>query len=312
VRMSRVCAGPMSQELESATQALHHASDPTLQAQLLRFSKRRLRPTIGGPVDVHAEIEHEVRLRLIEEDLVAACRSEIAQRAAQAPTRPEAFLAWFVGLREDGPGQGDPLFPWLASHATMSQVRWFLTQEVAGEAGFDDLVALTQVQMPTQAKLELARNYWDEMGRGAEIGMHGPMLARLAKSLELAVANEEIVPESLALGNLLVAFAWNRRYAYHSIGALGAVELTSPDRSRLVNEALRRLRVPAHDRQYFALHATLDVQHSLAWNKEILLPLISDHPECAVAIAEGALMRLRAGERCFRRYRRDLGVPEPT
>src|SRR5579863_4892250 len=100
----------MSQDLGSAPQALHHASDPTLQAQLLRFSKWRLRPTIG-PVDVHAEIEHEVRLRLVEEDLVAACRSEIAQRAAQAPTRPEAFLAWFVGLREDGPGQGDPLFP---------------------------------------------------------------------------------------------------------------------------------------------------------------------------------------------------------
>ena len=48
----------------------------------------------------------------------------------------------------------------------MDQMRWFLTQEVAGEAGFDDLAALTQVKMPQQAKLEIARNYWDEMGRG--------------------------------------------------------------------------------------------------------------------------------------------------
>ncbi len=70
-------------------------------------------------------------------------------------------------------------------------MRWFLQQEVAGEAGFDDLVAMCQVKMPTQAKLELARNYWDEMGRGAEAGMHGPMLDQLAKALELEPTIED-------------------------------------------------------------------------------------------------------------------------
>jgi hypothetical protein len=279
--------------------------------ELLHFIEWRLRPTVGTG-DLRAEIEREARLRLVEDDFVTACRREIEERAAEAPTDADAFLEWFVALRESGPGQHDALFPWLADRATLDQLRWFLTQEVAGEAGFDDLVALTQLKMPTQAKLELARNYWDEMGRGAEIGMHGPMLSRLAKALELVVVNEEIVPESLALANLLVAFAFNRRYAYHSVGALGAVELTAPDRSRLVNEALKRLRVPAHDRQYFALHATLDVQHSLAWNREVIVPLVRELPECARAIAEGALMRLRAGQRCFLRYRRDLGVPGPT
>lgn len=295
----------------SAGYPLPGTSDPQLQIELLHFNEWRLRPTVGGADDdVRADIEREGRLRLVEDDFVASCRREIADRAALAPTEPHAFLAWFVALREHGPGQHDRLFPWLANHATLNDLRWFLTQEVAGEAGFDDLVALTQVKMPTQAKLELARNYWDEMGRGAEIGMHGPMLSRLARNLELEVVNEEIVPESLALANLLVAFAWNRRYAYHSVGALGAVELTAPDRSRLVNESLKRLRVPAHDRQYFALHATLDVQHSLAWNREVIVPLVREHPECARAIAEGALMRLQAGQRCFERYRRELGVPE--
>ena len=64
-------------------------------------------------------------------------------------------------------------------------MKWFIEQEVAGEAGFDDLLALTQIKMPEQAKLEMARNYWDEMGRGASKGMHGPMLERLARYLEL-------------------------------------------------------------------------------------------------------------------------------
>lgn len=285
------------------------ACDPALQIQLLHYNEERLRPSLELD-DARAAIERDARLRLLEEDFVAACRLEIAGRAAEAPTTPDAFLAWFVGLREVGPGQNDPLFPWLAEHATLQQLRWYLTQEVAGEAGFDDLVALTQVKMPTQAKLELARNYWDEMGRGAEVGMHGPMLARLANSLELTVVNEEIVPEALALANLLVALASNRRYAYHSLGALGAVELTAPGRSEMVNQALKRLRLPGRDRQYFALHATLDVEHSLAWNREILVPLVREDPRRATAIAEGALMRLRAGELCFERYRRELGLTQ--
>jgi len=29
--------------------------------------------------------------------------------------RPDAFVAWFEGLRDWAPGQGDPLFPWLAA-----------------------------------------------------------------------------------------------------------------------------------------------------------------------------------------------------
>jgi hypothetical protein len=286
-------------------------TDKELQLSLLRFNELRLRPTIGAS-NFREELAHESRLRLMEDEFVESCRAEIAARAAEAPSEPDRFLAWYVALRDNGPGQNDPLFPWISEQANMEQLRWYLTQEVAGEAGFDDLVALTQLKMPTQAKLELARNYWDEMGRGAEVGMHGPMLGRLADSLELVVVNEEIVPEALALANLLCAFAVNRRYAYHSVGALGAVELTAPGRSRDVNLGLKRLRVPANDRQYFALHATLDVQHSLAWNAEVIVPLVTENPACAVAIAEGALMRLRAGERCFERYRREFGFPEPA
>ena len=52
----------------------------------------------------------------------------------------------------------------------------------------------------------------------------------------------------------------------------------------------------------------LDVKHSLAWNAEAIRPLVEENPACATAIAEGALMRLKCGERCFERYRRELGL----
>jgi len=50
----------------------------------------------------------------------------------------------------------------------------------------------------------------------------------------------------------------------------------------------------------------LDVKHSADWNREALRPLVEEDPRRAVAIAEGALMRLRCGERCFHRYRQHL------
>ena len=114
-------------------------------------------------------------------------------------------------------------------------MRWFLTQEAAGEAGFEDLVAYAQVKLPARAKLELARNYWDEMGRGNPKGMHGPMLDRLVEALALEPAIDTTVWESLALANAMTAMATTRRYAFHAVGALGAIELTAPaprDRDR--------------------------------------------------------------------------------
>ena len=113
-------------------------------------------------------------------------------------------------------------------------MKWFLTQEIAGEAGFEDLTALTQIRMPALPKLELGRNYWDEMGRGRAGGMHGPMLAVLARSLGLRPKIETTVWESLPLANTMAGLAANRRYAYQSIGALGVIELTAPERAAAV------------------------------------------------------------------------------
>ena len=53
----------------------------------------------------------------------------------------------------------------------------------------------------------------------------------------------------------------------------------------------------------------LDIKHSEAWNAEAGAPLVAWRPELAPALAEGALMRLECGAACFRRYRKELGIP---
>jgi hypothetical protein len=208
-------------------------------------------------------LEDDARVARREHAFLESERARVTRRAAEAPDAPDAFVAWFESLRETGPGQNDVLFSWLAERASIADVRWFLTQEVAGA------------------------------------GMHDPMLEPLADGQHLP-SIAATVWESLALGNLMVGLARNRSYAWHSVGALGVIELTAPWRAAQVNAALRRLDVPAD------AHATRDVTPSHAWNREVIAPLVAQFPHAARAVAEGALMRLEAGARCFRRYRREL------
>ena len=149
------------------------------QVELANYNGRQLQPSFPNEtwredVDEHAQVKRA------EGEYIEAVRREIGSLVADIPSDVDNFIDWFETLKETGPGQGDLLFPWLAEAATYSDMLWFLTQEVAGEAGFDDLLALTQVKMPVTAKLEMARNYWDEMGRGRYSAMHGPLLERLA------------------------------------------------------------------------------------------------------------------------------------
>lgn len=287
-----------------------HSEEPEVlsdevQQRLAHWNRRRLAPRLPDD-DWEGALAFNHAMLLLEGKFIETLRTEVAAAAAATPTTPAGFLAWFEGLRLSGPGQGDSLFPWLAETATLEQMRWYLQQEAAGEAGFDDLTALTQVRLPTRIKLELARNYWDEMGRGNEKGMHGPMLERLTSALDIQPSIERTAWQSLALANAMTAMATRRDYVWHALGALGVIELTAPDRSAAVATGLRRLGVPAKARTYFDLHATLDVKHSEAWNAEAIAPAVAEDPARARAIAEGALIRLTCGARCFDYYRRKL------
>ena len=277
----------------------------SFQRGLAHWNCERLVP--GFPSDDWQRVQElDMRMQRLEGGFLEELRAEVHDEAARAPTNVDAFLEWFEELKATGPGQGDPLFPWLAEEADRDQLRWFFEQEAAGEAGFDDLVAMTQVKLPVRPKLELARNYWDEMGHGTEKGMHGPMLDALVETLEVQPVIENTVWESLALANAMTAMAVNRRYAWHSVGALGVIELTAPGRAALVAEGLKRVGLSAKEARYFTVHAVLDIKHSEDWNREAIRPAVEEDPRRATAMAEGALIRLKCGERCFEAYRAHL------
>lgn len=261
----------------------------TLTANLAKFNQGRLEP--GSVSDRHpSDILYIEMLRdIVRKDIPIG-----------------ADFEWYESLLTHGPGQSDPLFDWIAESATREQMVWFLSQEAAGEAGFDDLVAMTQVKMPVRAKLEMARNYWDEMGRGEQKGMHGGLLQGVLDYFGIVPDYRTTCLEALLLSNLMVGLASYRRYAYLSVGALGVIEMTAPGRVARVDQGLARLGVPPDARLYFSLHAALDVKHSREWNREVIQPL---PPQRVQEVAEGAYLRLWAGKRCFDRYRQELLAP---
>jgi pyrroloquinoline quinone (PQQ) biosynthesis protein C len=275
------------------------------QRRLAGWNHSRLEPRLPDP-DWRQMHDQDRAMLELEGRFLEQLRAEVRYEAAAVPADTMEFIAWFEALEQHGAGQHDTLFDWLATDADLEQLRWYLTQEAAGEAGFEDLTAYAQVKLPSRIKLELARNYWDEMGRGNAKGMHGPMLSRLIEALDLRPSINGTVSESLALANAMTAMATRRDFAWHALGALGVIELTAPGRSAAVAAGLKRLGVSAKDRLYFDLHAVLDVKHSQAWNAEAILPAVTEDSDRAVAIAEGALIRLHCGARCFERYRREL------
>lgn len=279
----------------------------SLHRRIETLNKDRFAP--GFPdVDLEGELAREHELRFLEDEAIERERSVVCARVAHVPTDAPGFLRWFESLETVGPGQRDALFPWLASQASLDQMRWFLHQELVAAGAIDDVMALVQVHMPERAKLELARNVWDELGRGQPGAMRRHMRARLARALHLDGPDVPVVWEAAAVTNLMTGLAATRRYAFHAIGALGVAELTGSGRAAQVLAGLKRLGVGPDARQYYADHASVDKAHARTWMREVIEPLVASSPKVARAIAEGAMMRLEVGRRCFDRYRKEMGV----
>ena len=119
-------------EIEFAVPAVDSGRGRHLQ--LARFNARRLVASVPVP-DWREGLRRDLEFHALELEFIERDRAQVVAAASLAPEDPAAFAAWFAGLRETGPGQGDPLFPYLAEHATRDQMNWFLTQEIAGKPG---------------------------------------------------------------------------------------------------------------------------------------------------------------------------------
>ena len=192
-----------------------------------------------------------------------------------------------------------PVYRWVATAASRPGLRAFLEMEGGPDGGFDDLVAIGQIGLSGEPKLEMARNYWDEMGRGSGSAVHTELQRRMAAAVGLGSTARALMPlEALDRLSLLTVFATNRHRQPELIGALGLIELQAGPRCRQVVRGMRRLGVSQDALSFYQEHAEADPGHGKAWLDHVVRPLSSD-PWWAAGMVRGARYRSAANAAFF-------------
>lgn len=230
-----------------------------------------------------------------ERDMLARARARHDLSSGALPESAGGFADWYRAAAFAHPLYEHDVYAFLAQEATREQLEWFLRMEAAGEAAFDDLLAMGQVGTRGEVKIEMARNFWDEMGNGRAHAVHTHMFHRLAEGLGIVPPDAEDLPWQVLGGvNVMLWSCIPRRNAFRAQGVLGAVELLAPQRcTRLVHGAVRA-GIEKRTMGYYGAHAIIDVGHAEGWLEHVLGPQVSELPASRVGIAEGLLVRADA------------------
>ena len=226
----------------------------------------------------------------------------------EAPREYEAYKKWLLEKVGQHPSYHHPLYEkYLRERAGIDGLRTFVVQETTIDARFDDFLAMIQIGTEEGIKLEIASNYWDEMGEGIQAKMHTAMFTRILKKLGLDEnVNGSLTTEALACGNLSLMFTLRRQYFYKAIGYFAIIEYLAPQRFRDVLTAWERNRLDSGDAEYYEAHVSIDSTHTDNWFSNVIRPTIESDPEAVVEITRGALYRLNTSQRYLDRLMKTL------
>jgi hypothetical protein len=216
------------------------------------------------------------------------------------PSEGETFVQWLKALIAKHPASWHPFYcEFMQNHAAFEDIRFYLAQETNLDPRFDDILALLQVGTHGQVKMEIAGNYWDEMGDGNPKCVHTHLFNKALTSFQIdsAYISRNMLDEARISGNLSAALALDSRHRYKAFGYFGVTEYLTPSRFEHVITAWRRNGLPEEGLMYHKLHASIDAEHSDAWFEKVIAPTINYIPQAGLEIAKGALMRLNSSVR---------------
>jgi hypothetical protein len=216
------------------------------------------------------------------------------------PCSPSDYQIWLCRQIQEHPAYTHPLFdPYLSECATADDLRYFMAQESTIDASTDDFLALVQLGATGRVKMEIASNYWDEMGNGNEASVHSHLFAIAARSfgIDMAELDNCLETEALACGNLQLMLSLRRRYFHKAIGYFLVAEYMVPRRFENWMVAWRRNKLSLPEAGYYEAHITIDKDHSERWFRNVITPVVREHPAAAEEIARGAIYRLNSSKR---------------
>lgn len=242
---------------------------------------------------------HEVT-RSLETATLDAENSHIDEdELAAAPAGPDEFLSWLKETARRHRAFKHPYYvDYLRDRASREDLRTYVIQESVVDGRFDDLLAMMQVGTTGAAKMEIARNFWDEMGNGDPAQVHTHLFELIYEGFDISAADLEqaLSAQSLLSGNLTVLVCRYRRLYPEAVGFLGMTEWFAPDRFVHVVRAWERLGLPPTGIKYHQLHITVDSLHAAGWFHNVIKPSVSSQ-FMQRGVARGAMWRLNSSAR---------------
>lgn len=215
------------------------------------------------------------------------------------PASQENFLDWYTDLIKAHAAYPHHFYSdFLRNTASHNDIRYYLAQESTLDPRFDDILALIQIGAPIKAKLEIASNYWDEMGNGEVTHVHS---LSFQKVLAFFNVSDEYINQNLSLdaiisGNLSSYLALHRKNYYKAIGYFAVAEYLVPLRFRHFVKGCQRIGIPSDKVHYHKLHIPIDSRHAAGWIKNVLSEAAQD-PLAAREILLGTFYRLNSSKR---------------
>ncbi|WP_411141970.1 iron-containing redox enzyme family protein [Streptomyces sp. x-80] len=253
-----------------------------------------------------AEVDHERQplLRdvaaILEQAMLGHELSRIDEETVTGyPRSGPEYVRWLKDLVNAHPAGWHPLYhEHIAQRGTPEDLRLLLAQETNLDPRFDDILASMQMGRTGGEKMEIAANYWDEMGNGDAELVHTRLFSQ---ALEAIGADRDFIRDSFMLeagvsGNLSACLGLARRHYYKAVGYFGVTEYLAPRRFRCVVDTWRELGLHEVGITYHDLHIGIDAGHASGWFKNVVAPLVGGDALIGRDIALGALIRLNTSQ----------------
>jgi len=215
------------------------------------------------------------------------------------PHDGDDYVKWLKKMISNHESSVHPLYnDYIAKEASSEDIAFYLAQETNLDPRFDDILALMQVGTHGAEKMEIANNYYDEMGNGDPKEVHTYLFAKALSALGIdkKYIQENMLLDALISGNLSSCISLSRRHYFKSVGYFGVTEYLAPRRFKHVVSAWNRNKLPEENIIYHKLHIEIDTVHAKGWLNNIISPLVNHDPAIGREIALGAMIRLNSSE----------------
>jgi pyrroloquinoline quinone (PQQ) biosynthesis protein C len=242
-----------------------------------------------------APIARDMAAILEENYLSCYLKAPGAQDIASPPTDGKEYVRWFKDIIQAHCSSNHQFYEhFLPDIADREHIRFYLAQETNLDPRFDDILAQIQIGHHGVPKMEIAQNYWDEMGNGDSGAVHTSLFQKTLTYLgvDAKYLRANVFAQSIASGNMSACLALYRRHNLRALGYFGTTEYIAPKRFKSLLKAWERNGLDPVFAEYHRLHVSIDAVHGNAWLNNVIAPLVDNNPLAARQVAEGMLLRL--------------------